>query len=73
MKRKKTPQTLTVQLRERIRHWTEQKGCSLYELATQAGVDRSVVCRFVAGGRNINLATADRLAAVLKLRLAEDR
>jgi ribosome-binding protein aMBF1 (putative translation factor) len=73
MKREKPPQTLSDQFRERIRHWTEQNECSLYELATQAGVNRSVVCRFVAGGRNINLATADRLAAVLKLRLVEDR
>jgi transcriptional regulator with XRE-family HTH domain len=73
MKRKKTPQTLTDQLRERIHHWTEQHGCSLYELATAAGVSRSIVCRFVAGDRNINLATVDRLAAVLKLRLVEDR
>jgi hypothetical protein len=31
-----------------------------------------VLCRFVAGGRNINLTTADRLAAVLRLRLADD-
>jgi hypothetical protein len=44
MRRKKAPQTLTDQLRERIRRWTEQNECSLYELA-----------------------------AVLKLRLVEDR
>jgi transcriptional regulator with XRE-family HTH domain len=72
-KRKKLPATPSNQLRERIRHWTEKNGCSLYELATEAGVDRSVLCRFVAGGRNINLANADRLAVVLGVRLADDR
>jgi hypothetical protein len=71
--RKKTGESLSDQLRERIRHWTEENACSLYELATAAGVDRSVVCRFVAGERNINLTTADRLAAVLRVRLADDR
>jgi hypothetical protein len=73
VKSKKLPATLSDQLRERIRHWTEKNESSLYELATQASVSRSIVCRFVAGDRNINLATADRLAAVLRLRLAEDR
>jgi predicted transcriptional regulator len=71
-KREKPPATLTDQLRERIRHWTEEKGCSLYDLATEAGVDRSVLYRFVVGDRNINLATADRLAVVLRVRLADD-
>jgi plasmid maintenance system antidote protein VapI len=72
-KRKKPPAILTDQLRERIRRWTEEYDCSLYELATKAGVHRSIVCRFVAGDQNINLATADRLAAVLRVRLADDR
>jgi transcriptional regulator with XRE-family HTH domain len=71
-KRKKLPATLSDQLRERIRRWTERHDSSLYELAAEAGVDRSVVCRFIAGDRNINLATADRLAAVLRVRLADD-
>jgi hypothetical protein len=71
-KRKKLPATLTDQLRECIRQWTEENECSVYELAMQAGIDRTVLYRFVGGERNINLATADRLAAVLKVRLADD-
>ena len=40
-----------------------------YELAEAAGVDRSVLSRFLAGKRSITLETLDRLAEVLKLRL----
>jgi transcriptional regulator with XRE-family HTH domain len=72
-KRKKPPGTLSDPLRKRIRHWTKKNQCSLYELATNAGIDRSVLCRFVTGDRNITLATADRLAAVLRVRLADDQ
>jgi hypothetical protein len=35
-------------------------------------VDRSVLSRFVAGDRAVNLDTADRLARVLRFRLADD-
>jgi hypothetical protein len=71
-KRKKIPATLTDQFRERIRQWTEENERSLDDLATQAAGDRSVLYHFVAGDRNTNLATADRLAVVLRLRLADD-
>jgi plasmid maintenance system antidote protein VapI len=52
-----------------LRRAITARGGSLYELAEQAGVDRSVLSRFVAGRRTITLETADRLAAVLKVRL----
>ena len=71
-KRKKLPATLSDQLRERIGRWTEENQCSRYGLAVKAGVHRSVLCRFIAGDQNINLTTADRLAAVLRVRLADD-
>jgi len=64
-KRKKTPHSLSDQLRELI----AGAGPSTYELARDAGVDRSVLSRFLTGKRTITLETADRLAAVLKLRL----
>ena len=66
-KRKKAPQSLSQQLRELI----ADAGLSVYELARDAGVDRSVLSRFLAGKRTITLETADRLAKVLKLRLAD--
>ena len=71
-KRKKIPATLADQLRERIRRWTEEKECSVSDLAAQAGIDRTVLYRFVTSDRNLNLATANRLAVVLRLRLADD-
>jgi transcriptional regulator with XRE-family HTH domain len=68
-KRKKPPASLSDQLRELI----TAAGPSAYELARDAGVDRSVLSRFLAGKRTITLETADRLAAVLKLRLTAGR
>jgi transcriptional regulator with XRE-family HTH domain len=68
-KRKKLPATLSEQLRELI----GAAGPSAYELARDAGVDRSVLSRFLTGKRTITLETADRLAAVLKLRLIAGR
>jgi hypothetical protein len=71
-KRKKIPATLSDQLRARIRRWTEEKECSVSDLAKQAGIDRTVLYRFVTNDRNLNLTTANRLAVVLRLRLADD-
>jgi plasmid maintenance system antidote protein VapI len=68
-RRKKAPQSLSDQLRELI----AAAGPSVYEPARDAGVDRSVLSRFLAGKRTITLETADRLAAVLKLRLIAGR
>jgi plasmid maintenance system antidote protein VapI len=68
-KRRKAPTSLSDQLRELI----ATAGLSVYELARDAGVDRSVLSRFLAGQRTITLETADRLAAVLKLRLIAGR
>lgn len=39
------------------------------ELAQEAGVDRSVMTRFLKGERGINLDTASRLCRVLQLEL----
>ena len=68
-KRRKPPESLSDQLRELI----AAAGPSVYELARDAGVDRSVLSRFLAGKRTITLETADRLAAVLKIRLIAGR
>jgi len=44
---------------------------SAYAAARLAGVDPGVVSRFMTGERDIRLATADRLASALGLRLVE--
>ena len=59
--------TISYQLRE----LAEARGLAPYALAKLAGVDRSVVARFLAGERDIRLETADRIAAALGLRLVE--
>ena len=64
-RRKKAPQSLSDQLRELI----AAADPSAYELARNAGVDRSVLSRFLAGKRTITLETAERLAVVFKLRI----
>jgi transcriptional regulator with XRE-family HTH domain len=68
-RRSKAPESLSDQLRALI----QDARPSVSELAQQAGVDRSVLSRFLAGRRTITLETADRLAAVLKLRLGPGR
>ena len=40
-----------------------------YEIGRRAGVSPIVISRFVSGERDLRMATADRLAAVLGLRL----
>jgi plasmid maintenance system antidote protein VapI len=56
-------------LSDEIRDAIAKTDLSAYELAQAAGVDRSVLSRFRTGKRTITLATADRLAEVLKLRI----
>jgi hypothetical protein len=58
--------TLSGQLRDLIRN----RGESVYSLSQAAGVDHRVVGRFLEG-KTITLATADRLGAVLNLRIGE--
>jgi hypothetical protein len=69
MTRQKPPASLSDQLREQI----AQDGRSLAELARAAGINRTILWRFSCRDRTITLATADRLAPVLRVRLAGDR
>jgi len=59
--------TLSYQIREVI----ESRGITAYALGKEAGVDATVVGRFLSGERDLRLATADRIAAALGLRLVE--
>lgn len=59
--------TLSYQLREVI----EARGITAYALGQDAGVDPTVIGRFLAGERDLRLATADKLAQALGLRLVE--
>ena len=44
---------------------------SMYQIAQDAGVSQIVVSRFLSGERDIRMATADKLAEALGLRLAK--
>jgi plasmid maintenance system antidote protein VapI len=67
-RREKDPAILSDQLRAKIR----ESGLSACELAQASKIDRSNLHRFLTCQRTITLTTADRLAAVLRLRLADD-
>jgi transcriptional regulator with XRE-family HTH domain len=57
---------LSLALKEAIR--TSEK--SMYQIAQDAGVSQIVVSRFLSGERDIRMATADKLAEVLGLKVA---
>ena len=65
----KTPLSLSEALKQAIR----QSSKSEYHVAQQAGVSQIVISRFLSGERDIRMATADKLAAVLELKLAVGR
>ena len=44
---------------------------SMYQIAQDAGVSQIVVSRFLTGERDIRMATADKLAEALGLKLAK--
>jgi transcriptional regulator with XRE-family HTH domain len=59
--------TLSSQLRDVI----QSRGLTAYAVARDAGVDPGMVSRFLTGERDIRLATADRIALALNVRLVE--
>jgi transcriptional regulator with XRE-family HTH domain len=59
--------TLSAQLRDVI----ESRGLTSYALGRAAGVAPAVISRFVSGDRGLTMATADRVAEALGLRLVE--
>lgn len=67
MAKRKGPPSISDQLREIIR--AEVGDGSLYDLAAEAGINRSVLSRFLAGKRTMTLETADRLGELLRLRI----
>ncbi len=60
------PNSLSDALRQAVRASDK----SMYEIAKDAGVSQIVLSRFVSGERDIRMATADKLAGVLSLKLA---
>ncbi len=68
--RRRVPPTPTG-LSEQLRRILESRGVSAYALDKAADLDPGVVARFLDGRRGLTLASADRLAAALGIRLVE--
>jgi plasmid maintenance system antidote protein VapI len=58
---------------ERLQTAIESDGRTFYRLGKEAGVSPEVISRFVAGERDIRLATASKLADVLGLELSRKK
>jgi DNA-binding phage protein len=59
------PGSLSETLKQAIR----ASGKSVYQIASASGVSQIVVSRFLSGERDIRMATADKLAEALGLKL----
>jgi transcriptional regulator with XRE-family HTH domain len=59
------PRSLSASLKKAMKHSHKTS----YQLAKEAGVSPIMISRFLSGKRDIRLATADRLAHVLGLKL----
>lgn len=62
-----------VDLSEQLRRAIKESGLTPYRIATDAGVDRAVMTRFVNGSRGLTLDTASRIADYLGLELRPAR
>lgn len=60
------PESLSNTLKQAI----QASDRSVYQIAKEAGVSQIVITRFLSGERDIRMATADKLANVLKLQLS---
>jgi predicted transcriptional regulator len=60
-------------LENQIRQAIEESGLSQYALAKCAGVSQGVLSRFIAGKRNLTLATASKIVLALELELRPAR
>ncbi len=55
-------------MNEKLRHAIAQSGKTHYRLGRDSGINSTVIDRFMAG-RDINLATAAKLAAAMDMEL----
>jgi transcriptional regulator with XRE-family HTH domain len=72
-KSKPKPSEATSPLSDQLRAVIAGRKLSAFAVAIAAGLDPAIVSRFVARERSLSLASADRIAEALGLRLAEGR
>lgn len=70
-KRKRPPIEGKGTLSHQLRTIVKNQDASPYAIAKRAGISPRVLARFVAGSRGLTLASADRLAMALNLRIGE--
>ena len=63
-----SPGSLSQTLKQAIRESDQSE----YQIAKDAGVSQIVISRFLSGDRDIRMATVDKLADALGLKLAEE-
>ncbi len=60
-------------LRDQLRQAVHDSGLSVYAVAKRSGIAQPVLHRFVAGERDLTLATASKLADFFSMRLTRPR
>jgi len=63
------PEAISDSLSEVLRHAIRESGMTEYQIAKRAGISQIMISRFISGERDIRLATADKLAHALGLKL----
>jgi transcriptional regulator with XRE-family HTH domain len=59
-------------LQEQLRQLILATGWTQYRLSQESGVDRSQLSRFLRGKRDLSLAVADKVCAVLGINFVQD-
>ena len=60
-------------LSETLKAEIQNSGKSIYQLAKETGLTIPIISRFISDERDIRLATADKIAAILKLELKRQK
>ncbi len=66
---KKSPKTLTEQLRAAVKNC----GMTLGELRAATGIDRAALSRFINGHRGVSMEAMDALGVLLGLRIVANK
>ena len=72
-RKRKQVRNRRIDLAAQLRTAVERSGLSRFELAQRTGLSYAVIHRFITGNRDIVLATASKIAAVLDLELRPAR
>jgi hypothetical protein len=58
---------------ESLKQAIRESNRTVYQIAKESGISQIVITRFLSGERDIRVATADKIARVLKLQLSTGR